>query len=108
MLKLISRLFLALSLLCLGFTTATDAQELRRWQGQFSTAFKGEIEVANTQEQWRAIWQKTQLKDLPEFDPDKETGIAIFTGQHSTGGYSVQVLSMAPRDGRFVIEIEEI
>jgi hypothetical protein len=84
-------------------------QVIDRWSGQYATVTEPQTIVATTAGAWRSLLGLTgdaALQSKP-FDEAHQTGIGIFLGRRSTGGYGVQVVSMRSRDGRFVVEIDE-
>ena len=94
----------ALSLLT---TMAVEAAELKRWQGAHSGAQSPATIVATDAEGWTKIWQLAGQKPDTDFDPTRQSAVAVFLGQRNTGGYAVNVVSMGVRQDRFVIVVDE-
>jgi hypothetical protein len=54
--------------------------------------------VARTPDEWTALWKSHNFdKPAPHVDFDREMVIAVFMGSRPTGGFSVQIVSVAER-----------
>lgn len=49
--------------------------------------------VINSQEEWEVLWKEHQLESLevPEIDFTKKTVIGVFSGERSSGGYTIEI-----------------
>jgi hypothetical protein len=105
-----SRIFATLSAAFAMLTVVLSigsAAELHRWQGEHSTVQEPKTVVATTQSEWNALWSAVSTPAPDGFDEKRQTGVGIFLGRRGAEGFGVRVVSMGPRDGKFVIEIEE-
>ncbi len=86
-----------------------DAPE--QWTGQYAGTLEPRTIVATTAAGWQemiALAGQSARPIPPAFDPAHQTGIGIFLGRRNTGGYSVKIVSMAPRDDKFVVTVDEV
>jgi len=58
--------------------------------------------------EWTKLW-KTHNFDKPEprVDFDKEMVVGVFMGSRPTGGYTVEIVSLADKDGTLVVSYRE-
>ncbi len=102
---------IAAAVACVGLllltTMAVQARELKRWQGAHSGAQSPATIVATDADGWARIWQTVGQKPDTDFDPARQSAVAIFLGQRNTGGYGVAVVSMGVRQDRFAIVVDE-
>ncbi|MGQ9630068.1 MAG: protease complex subunit PrcB family protein [bacterium] len=68
--------------------------------------------VIKDEEEWKAIWEKVATPtlpkpEIPKVDFEKNMLIAVFMGQKSTGGYSVEVVGVEYRSDEVVVHIKE-
>jgi len=64
--------------------------------------------VVRSAAEWTKLW-KTHNFDKPEprVDFDKEMVVGVFMGSRPTGGYSVEVVSVADKEGTLVVTYRE-
>ncbi len=64
--------------------------------------------VANTPAEWADFWEQHATGQPPvQFNPDKETLVAIFLGSRNTGGYSVELDSVRQENGSIHVYYKE-
>ena len=61
-------------------------------------------QVIKTQEEWSKLWEKTfsiqtPKPTLPKIDFNKEMILGIFSGEHSTGGYDIEITGIRKQKG---------
>jgi protease stability complex PrcB-like protein len=64
--------------------------------------------VVRSTAEWAKLW-KTHNFDKPEprVDFDKEMVVGVFMGSRPTGGYTVEIVSLADKDGTLVVSYRE-
>jgi hypothetical protein len=96
------------ALLIAAAPAAADPPE--QWTGQYAGTLEPRTVIATTETAWRDIVAVAgqSTRPLPTaFDAAHKTGIGIFLGRRNTGGHSVKIVSMAPRDDKFVVTVDE-
>ena len=64
--------------------------------------------IARTPAEWAALWNAHDFtRPAPSVDFDREMAAAVFVGSRPTGGFSVEIVSAAERDGSFVVGYRE-
>jgi hypothetical protein len=64
--------------------------------------------VVRTPAEWAALWHNHNYdKASPPVDFNREMVIGVFMGSRPTGGYSIQIVSVAERDGKLVVGYRE-
>jgi hypothetical protein len=64
--------------------------------------------VVRTQGEWEALWRAHDYdKPAPTVDFSKEMVVAVFMGSRPTGGYGVEITSVAERNGALVVSYRE-
>lgn len=96
-------------LLFLGITNHAGSRDLDRLAGQYALTVEPRTIIATSLETWKSMVGLTGDSSLVEerFDPENQTGIGIFLGSRNTGGHTVDILSMGPKNGRFVVVVDE-
>lgn len=64
--------------------------------------------VVRSAAEWTKLW-KTHNFDKPEprVDFDEEMVVGVFMGSRPTGGYTVEIVSLADKDGTLVVSYRE-
>jgi len=63
---------------------------------------------ARTEAEWGAVWKKHNFdKPAPAVDFSKEMVVAVFMGSRPTAGFSVEIVSASPRDGKLLVTYRE-
>jgi len=78
-------------------------------QGSQSNVDAGRQVVVRTDAEWARLWQEhggERPRPTVNFATDMVLG--VFTGSRPTAGYRVEILSLAPRDGRLVVRYREV
>lgn len=64
--------------------------------------------VARTQAEWTALWKAHDYdRPVPAVDFSREMVVAVFMGSRPTGGYAVEIVSAAEREGALVVSYRE-
>lgn len=74
-------------------------------KGAFSGIQEAKQIVITNQTQWAEVWQKHNLRNepkrpAPEIDFKKQTVLFVTLGQKRTGGYSIDIVDVSPKDGK--------
>lgn len=103
-------LFVAASLLIAAAVPPAIAATIGQWSGQYAGTTEPLVVVATTAEQWTKMTNLAGNSSKPflPFDAAKQTGIGIFLGRRNTGGHTVQIVSMGPNGGKFVVVVDEM
>lgn len=82
----------------------------RRWSGGQSSVTRPDTMVVQSRQDWARLAALTGDRALAgfAFDPAHHAAVGVFLGRRNTGGYGVRVLSNGPRQGRYVVEVDEI
>jgi hypothetical protein len=104
------RPILALIALLLLISAPAVAASPQQWTGQYAGTAEPRTTIAITAAGWQDITNLagTSARPFAPFDAAHQTGIGIFLGRRNTGGYSVKIVSMAPRDDKFVVTVDEV
>jgi hypothetical protein len=102
-----------LSVLLAGGVLAAGSPPRTIARGAHSQVQKTERAVARTQDEWAALWKRhagvsPQAAEVPKVDWSKETVLAVFMGERSTGGYAVQIVGARELEGKLVAEVEYV
>ena len=77
------------------------------WKGQFSGISARYVSVIKDADEWKKLWMETFRKDAPSVDFEKHVAGCVFVGSKNTGGYGVEFLEPADKDGVMVIRWRE-
>jgi hypothetical protein len=101
------RIAAACLLIVLSLAAPAHTQEVGRWSGAYAEEQEAVTMLVDSAAQWTKLWSMAR-KDAPTgFDPAHRIGIGIFLGRRPTGGYGIRIPFMGPREGKYVIEVEE-
>lgn len=103
----------AMTLTLAAGVLAADAAPRTIARGAHSEVRKADRAAAKTQEEWVALWKRhagtlPQAAEVPKVDWSKEMVLAVFMGERSTGGYSVQIRGAKEQDGKLTAEVEYV
>lgn len=92
--------------------TKTEVKIKQEWKGSYCGYTESSSLVIKDKDQWREIWAKVyalQLPkpDLPEINFEKDMIIAVFMGEHGSGGFSIEIKDIFKTDKEIVVEVEE-
>lgn len=63
---------------------------------------------ARSEAEWGALWKKHNFdKPVPAVDFSREMVVAVFMGSRPTAGFSVEIVSASPRDGKLIVTYRE-
>ena len=84
----------------------------KEWKGYNCGYTKATRMILYTEDQWKEIWGKAQVlrlpkPELPKIDFEKEMVIAVFMGERSSGGYSIEIIKIIRTEKEIVVEVEE-
>jgi len=100
---------LALALALSGFAAYGQELQVDKWQGRFGGPPKAQATPIQTAADWKGVWALFQPgAGPPPFDTAKHMGLVVALGQRPTTGYSLELVSIGPQDGRLVVELKEI
>ena len=80
---------------------------LDRWSGIHGGSDGSSTIVVRDVQAWRSLWHQVGQEPPTEFDPTRQVAMAIFIGQRSTGGYSVEIAGIHQEGGKLRIEYRE-
>lgn len=84
-----------------------SATAVVQWSGAYGGANTASHRLLNDAAAWNAFWREVG-RDAPRpLDAARERAVAIFIGERRTGGYAVEILSTAARDGNLVVTYRE-
>ena len=83
------------------------ADPVSEWKGQFSGISVGYVSVIKDVDEWKKLWTETFKKDPPPVDFEKNVAGCVFVGSKNTGGYGVEFLEVAAKEGVMVIQWKE-
>lgn len=77
-------------------------------KGLHSNADDGRQAVARTPAEWSALWRQ-HAPDRPEPPVDfaREMAVGVFLGSRPTGGFDVEIVGSAAKDGALVVQYRE-
>lgn len=64
------------------------------WQGQQAETQGRSFAVATTQEEWEAMWRRTEAGTPPGPLPQGWVGFGVFAGVRNSGGHQVEIVSV--------------
>lgn len=81
-------------------------------KGYYSGIVEKQNLVIDSNESWSILWEhlKSNIEpapSIPEIDFSKNTVIAVFQGEKSTGGYSIEVTKIEEFEGKIIVKIKE-
>ena len=104
---------LALGLFAGVTANGEDSKTIRTIaKGAFSGIQEPRQEVITDRKNWEQFWSKHSrltkpAAPLPEIDFAKQMVVAVTMGMKRTGGYSVEIMSVTPGDGKLRITIKQ-
>lgn len=92
--------------------TGVNLKIEKEWKGYYSGYTKAERLVIKTEEQWREVWKRVYSlrlpkPELPEIDFQKDMVIAVFMGERTSVGYSIEITEITKRDEEILVSVEE-
>jgi len=99
--------------LMIGGMASADKEGMRTVsKGNYCAIEKREQQVINNEADWNALWERMNagvlpVPERPAVSFEKETLIAVFTGVHNSGGYSIEITGMESREALTTIGIRE-
>ena len=86
---------------------------LKEWKGFNSGETSKQRLAIRTAQAWKAVWEKTYRNvssppEVPKVDFTKDMILAVFMGQKSTGGHSVQIVKVSKTDKGLKTHVREI
>lgn len=90
-------------------TSGTDPARaaLTQWTGYYGGTQAPSVRVLRTAAEWDGFWRQMQRPSPRSLDPAREMGVVVFLGERRTGGYGVEIVRVAPRDQKLVVEYRE-
>lgn len=80
---------------------------LERWSGLHGEPVDSSTSVVRTPQEWSELWRKVGRDPPQGFDKATQLAVAVFIGQRSTGGYSVEIAGIRQQEGTLRIEYRE-
>jgi hypothetical protein len=80
---------------------------MQEWKGQFSGALQSAQRVIESAAQWQALWSEIGQAAPAAPDFKSSFAVAVFLGQRSTGGYSVEWLEPDSGGAATVVRYKE-
>jgi len=106
---------LAVLLAFLSITSGVRAEDVdvpieKRFSGGHGGVRTAGQQVINDSEAWKTLWKKihrtrTPSPKLPDVDFSKQTVIAVFMGERTSGGYGIRVTSVTETAREIVVSI---
>ncbi len=108
-------IFLAVFLALLSISGGTRAEDVdvpiqKRFSGGHGGVRTAGQQVIGDAETWETLWKKihrtrTPAPKLPDVDFEKQTVIAVFMGERTSGGYGIRVTSVTETAKEIVVSI---
>jgi len=84
----------------------------KEWKGNHCGYSKAARLVIKSKDRWKEVWGKMHhlrlsKPELPKIDFQKEMVIAVFMGEHKSGGYEIEIIRVTKTEEEIVVEVEE-
>ena len=91
--------------------TGVNIKIQKEWKGFHSDYREATSLVIKTEEQWKEVWERVHLlrlprPELPKIDFQKEMVIAVFMGERSSGGYSIEIIKITKTAKEIVVVVK--
>lgn len=97
---------------CSPSSTASEIKIRQQWKGLYCGYREPTRLVIKTEDQWREVWEKLRFlrlprPELPKIDFEKEMVVAVFMGECTSGGYSIEIINIIRTEEEIVVVVEE-
>lgn len=73
------------------------------YQGKDQESF----EFVKDESSLKALYQSINKDEIPKIDFEKETVVALFLGQRSSGGHTIKIKNVSEKGGQIYVEVEK-
>ena len=111
-LVIIASSILILTSSCSPLRTAGEIKMSQQWKGLHCGYRESAKLVIRTEDQWREVWEKVhrlQLprSELPKINFEKKMVVAVFMGECTSGGYSIEIIKIIKTVDEIIVEVKE-
>lgn len=89
-----------------GVALEQEVKAQGSWSGQYSGGNEGTRTVGDSLS-WESLWKGLAAGPAPQVDFKRQEVVAVFLGHRPTGGYSIEIVGVAPEESYLLVSYRE-